>query len=102
MSSSYRPMAGSPPTPPSRVLSPSSPSSPPHSRTTSLRALELAEFPDDGADRPPFGRTHRSSTITSLGGFDFREGLLPLTLSGEEVAEEHGEEKHVGMLHGRC
>lgn len=104
MSTPYRPLSGSPtpPSPPSRAISPSTARSP----SVSLRQLELTEsFPHDGPndldpDRPSLGRIHRSSTITSLGGFDFREGLLPLTLSGEDAAEHHGEEKHVGMLHG--
>ncbi|RSH93948.1 hypothetical protein EHS25_006601 [Saitozyma podzolica] len=103
MSAPYRPLSGSPtpPSPPSRAISPSTARSP----SISLRQLELTEsFPHDGPgdldpDRPSLGRIHRSSTITSLGGFDFREGLLPLTLSGEDAAEHHGEEKHVGMLH---
>ncbi|KAI9637910.1 amino acid permease-domain-containing protein [Dioszegia hungarica] len=71
-----------------------------------LRALELSEsFVDDedSHKRPDLSRAHRSSTITSLGGFDFRDGLLPLTLSGEGAeaqAAVHDDEKHVGVLHG--
>lgn len=77
---------------------------PSHTRSpeTDLRALELSESYID--DRPNLSRAHRSSTITSLGGFDFRDGLLPLTLSGngEEIGqiEGQGEEKHVGVLAG--
>lgn len=65
----------------------------------SLRELELAEsFPDD---RPSLSR-HRSSTFTSLGGFDFTTSLLPLTPSGhlEDDVTQKGEDKHVSMLHG--
>lgn len=70
-----------------------------------LRALELSEsYVDDAPqDRPNLARAHRSSTLTSFAGFDFRDGLLPLTLSGEgEQAGTavHGDEKHVGVLHG--
>lgn len=44
---------------------------------------------------------HRTNTLSSLGGFDFEHALLPLTLSGEEAAEDgHVEHKHVGLLHG--
>jgi hypothetical protein len=71
------------------------------SRENDLRALELSESCVDS--RPSLSRPGRSDTITSLGGFDFRDGLLPLTLSGEgqeAQATAHTEEKHVGMLHG--
>lgn len=68
---------------------------------TKLRDLEETEsFVDN---RPSLSRAQRSSTITSLGGFEFRDGLLPLTLSGEGQNVEtitQGEEKHVGLLHG--
>ena len=37
--------------------------------------------------------------MTSFGGFEFRNDLLPLTLSGEN--EEKGDERHVSMLHGK-
>jgi hypothetical protein len=47
------------------------------------------------------GRHGRSDTVTSLGGFDFREAVLPLTLSGEEEHGAKGDEKHVGLLHGQ-
>ncbi|KAK4686405.1 hypothetical protein P7C73_g3718, partial [Tremellales sp. Uapishka_1] len=90
MTSSYRPI--SPSSLSSRALSPSLPSP-----TVSLRALELSEsFPEDR--RPRHGR---SNTVTSLGGFDFQNALLPLTLSGE--GEEHAkaeEMKHIGLVHG--
>lgn len=72
-----------------------------------LRALELSEsFVDEGSPlgRPDLARAHRSSTITSFAGFDFRDGLLPLTTSveGEYALDTavHGDEKHVGVLHG--
>jgi len=56
-------------------------------------------FPDDEHDRPGLGRHHRSSTLTSLGGFEFQP--LPLTLSGEEDGvKAQGEEKHLSLLHG--
>ena len=87
MAASYQPVSASPTDP----VSPS----------TSLRALELSEsFPDE--DRPGLTRHHRASTLTSLGGFDFRDNLLPLTLSGEEIDGPHvkGDEKHIGLLHG--
>lgn len=36
-----------------------------------------------------------------MGGFEFEHALLPLSLSGEDAtAAEHGEHKHVGLLHG--
>jgi amino acid permease len=75
-----------------------SPPSPPDS----LHALELSEsFPDNENDRPPLTRHHRSSTLTSLGGFEFRADLLPLTPSSVEDGVQHkGEEKHVSMLQG--
>jgi hypothetical protein len=81
--------------------SPRSSSSPSRSSEAKLRELEQSESFIN--DRPSLSRAQRSSTITSLGGFDFRDGLLPLTLSGEgqEVGTEaQGEEKHVGLLHG--
>ena len=48
----------------------------------------------------------RSNTVTSLGGFEFRDALLPLTLSGDDEGNGNGrggkgEEKHVGLAHGR-
>lgn len=56
-------------------------------------------FNDNVTDRPNLARQHRSSTITSLGGFEFQP--LPLTLSGEEdSSKRQGEEKHVSLLHG--
>lgn len=71
----------------------------------SLRELEVAEsFPEEVHDRPGLARQHRSSTLTSVGGFDFTSNLLPLTPSGH--VEDHrdvthkGEDKHVSMLHG--
>ena len=80
-------------------LSPASPSD--HSPSTSLRALELT---DTNAFPPP-GRPNRSDTISSLGGFEFRDGLLPLTPSGEDdgmggARNGKGEEKQVGLLQG--
>jgi hypothetical protein len=100
MSAPYRPLTTSSPSPPhSQILSPGSGE---HSPTLSLRALELSEsFADDDDARP---RTHRSSTVTSFGGFEFEHALLPLTLSGEGVdgeraAADQGDEKHVGIWH---
>jgi len=56
-------------------------------------------FPESTEDRPGLARHHRSSTISSLGGFAFQP--LPLTLSGEEShTNAQGEEKHVSLLHG--
>jgi hypothetical protein len=52
-------------------------------------------------------RMERSGTVNSLAGFDFRESVLPLTLSAgeEEVNAGHGvvkgDERHVGLLHGQ-
>ena len=71
------------------------------SPSKSLRALELAD-PDETTSH---GRVQRSNTITSLGGFDFRDSLLPLTLSGDDEGMGNGrggkgEEKHVGLAHG--
>ena len=96
--SAYRPISQSPPS-----LSPRS--SPPHSPTASLRALELSEsFPDDPTHQPALKRHHRSDTVTSIGGFEFRANLLPLTLSGEGedggVHDGKADERHVSMLHG--
>ena len=73
------------------------------SSQASLGDLEASEsFPT--GERPGLGRHGRSSTITSLGGFDFQHALLPLTLSGEAGAEAqpgHVEEKLVGLRHGQ-
>jgi len=83
---------------PVSVLSAGSASSSP-----SLRGIESSEPIRDGIDdRPGLARHHRSSTLTSLGGFDFRDNLLPLTLSGEATLEHQakGDERHVGLLHG--
>ncbi|KAL7424116.1 hypothetical protein Q5752_001701 [Cryptotrichosporon argae] len=89
----YVPLSASPPSsPPSRVFSPGSPQR--RSPTSDLRALEL----DSGAG-PGRPRHARSSTVSSLGGFEFQHELLPLTPSGD-VGREQGEEKHVGLLHG--
>jgi hypothetical protein len=78
-----------------------------HGSPASIRQLELSEaFPDDVTDRPGLVRHHRSSTITSLGGFDFQSDLLPLTPSGQvddgsgEGGGHKGDERHVGMLQG--
>jgi hypothetical protein len=35
-----------------------------------------------------------------MGGFEFEQALLPLSLSAEEEADTHTEHKHVGLLHG--
>ncbi|WOO85533.1 Cystine/glutamate transporter [Vanrija pseudolonga] len=84
----------SPPTPPSRVLSPSS--SIEESPTATLRALELEQGLTSGRGAPP--RRERSGTISSITGFEFEHALLPLSLSGEEevVQQDH---KHVTLLH---
>lgn len=73
----------------------------------SIRELELSEaFPNEVEDRPGLVRHHRSSTVTSLGGFEFQSNLLPLTPSGQagdgDAGEEglKGDERHVGMLQG--
>lgn len=72
------------------------------SPSTSLRQLELSEaFPEDVDDRPGLARHQRSSTISTMGGFEFQSNLLPLTPSGDtESHQDKGEEKHVGLLHG--
>lgn len=71
------------------------------SSRASLGDLEASEsFPL--GERPGLGRHGRSSTITSLGGFDFQHALLPLTLSGEAGADAQAgqaEEKLVGLRH---
>lgn len=75
--------------------------SPPLSPRESLEALEASDsFPEEVTDRPGLSR-HRSSTLTSLGAFEFRDNILPLTPSGDEEIGHHvGEEKHVSMLQG--
>lgn len=97
MTTPYTPLRTSPiSSPPSRGLSPS----PAHSPSNSLRALEFAD--PDG--KSVFGRLQRSSTVTNLGSFDFRDGLLPLTLSGDDDSigrEGKGDEKHVGLVQGQ-
>jgi len=84
----------------SRASSPSSLTDQPPSN--SLRDLELSGR-NDMPSLP--NRLQRSSTVTSLGGFEFRDHLLPLTLSGEDDGgggrEGKGDEKHVGLLHGQ-
>ncbi|WVQ71791.1 hypothetical protein IAR50_001333 [Cryptococcus sp. DSM 104548] len=47
--------------------------------------------------RPSRGR---ADTVTSLAGFEFQHDLLPLTLSGDDHAANHVEEKHVELWHG--
>ncbi|RXK34828.1 L-methionine transporter [Tremella mesenterica] len=84
----------SPPSPPHSTISSG------HSSHESLRALELSESFPENSTRPGLGRHNRSSTITSLGGFDFQHTLLPLTPSGEVIPVQAQDEKHVGLLHG--
>lgn len=55
----------------------------------------------DGTEQErPSGHMRRLSTATSLGGFDYRDGLLPLMPSTAEVGD-HADEKHVGVLRGK-
>lgn len=88
-------------TPPSRVLSPVSSDGHGGSRspTASLRALELEQGPAYAGGHG----LQRTNTLLSMGGFEFEQTLLPLSLStaeGDMSGEQHVEHKHVGLLHG--
>lgn len=112
MPGAYTPLPGSgPPSPASSSRNLSNGSDTPD-LDSSLRALELSDGPmkvevdgegANGPQRPVIGRHHRSSTLSSLAGFEFRSDLLPLTLSGEvehdPTTTGHGE-KHIRLIHG--
>lgn len=105
MSSPYRGISASH----SRSSIASSSRSPAQSPAKTLRDLEFSEsFVEPSTNnRPTLGRANRSSTLSSFTGFDFRDGLLPLAPSGDQVGSRndtngglHAEEKHVGLIHG--